>query len=281
MKPYTCIVCNSERFTSLFQKESESGEKFNLARCRNCGLEFIHPRPTEDDIKKYYSLNYFTQRTDRGYDNYFSDGIRSEIERVLRLNLRDLGFFEYDKTLSKKRVLDIGCAAGYFLNFMRNLGWESTGVDISEDCVDFAQNELNLDVTKADYLSINYQKKFQLITLWATLEHLHYPDKVIEKIYHDLDRGGFLYISTCRSGGINFKLLFGRRWRFYNFPEHLFFFSYKTLKKLLEHNGFTIVRYITYGSGLSRKLPLLRNAADLIAKKFSMGDMMLISAKKM
>ena len=49
--------------------------------------------PTEAEVLKYYSNDYFTKRSDRGYDNYYSDKIRSEIERVFLLNLKYLNFF--------------------------------------------------------------------------------------------------------------------------------------------------------------------------------------------
>jgi hypothetical protein len=89
-----------------------------------------------------------------------------------------------------------------------------------------------------------------------------------------------LFLSTCRVGGINFMKFFGKKWRFYNFPEHLFFFSYGTIKKQLEQNGLRLLDYITYGSGIGKGGTIVRRAADYLAKRFSIGDMMLISARK-
>lgn len=275
-----CIVCGSERIKGRFEKISALGESFRLVRCRDCGLEFLNPRPGEEDIKKYYERDYFTKRTDRGYDNYFSPELRTEIERVIRLNLTDLGFFVYEQGLPpKKRALDIGCAAGYFVNFLKERGWRSEGVDVSQDCVAFARGS-GLEVRAGDYRAMEFRDKFHLITLWATIEHLHHPDKILEKVRGDLAEGGRLYISTCRSGGVNFKGLFGPRWRFYNFPEHLFYFSRRNLGLLLEREGFAVERCATYGSGLGTGGSLLRKVADFIAKRFYMGDMMLVSARK-
>ena len=75
--------------------------------------------------------------------------------------------------------------------------------------------------------------------------------------------------------------LFGKRWRFYNFPEHIYFFSFKTLKMMLEQSGFRIVDTVTYGSGFGNPGTVIRKAADFCAKKFDLGDMMLVSARKM
>lgn len=276
-----CAVCGSPDRDTLFTKKSSAGESFTLARCRSCGLKYISPRPDNSRMSEYYRAQYFTRRTDRGYDNYFSPELRREIERVMLLNLRDLGFFEYEKSLSSPgRALDIGCAAGYFVALMRDRGWKASGIDVSPECVDFAVKSLEVDAVLADYLDTEYNDAFDLITLWATIEHLHYPGRVIAKAFRDLRPGGYLYLTTCREGGLNFMRLYGEQWRFYNFPEHLYYFSKQTMKILLERNGFSVDRYHTYGSGFGESGSVLRKTADRLAKNLKLGDMMLVSTRK-
>jgi 2-polyprenyl-3-methyl-5-hydroxy-6-metoxy-1,4-benzoquinol methylase len=276
-----CIICGSESFKRLFSKRSGFGEVFHLVRCRGCGLQSVYPMPSEDEIQKYYRADYFTRRTDRGYDNYFSEKMKREIERIIQLNLKDLNFYEHEKSIAgERRVLDIGCAAGYFVSFMRDRNWHAEGIDISRECVDYAREVMKQRVIQGNYLNVHFKERFHLITLWATIEHLHHPDRVLRKISNDLEDSGMLFLSTCRVGGINFMKFFGKKWRFYNFPEHLFFFSYETIKKLLEQNGLRLLDYITYGSGIGRSGNRLRRAADHLAKRLSIGDMMLISARK-
>ena len=189
-----CIICSSRSIKSLFIKESARSEMFNLSKCRQCALQFITPRPTEEEIKKYYSREYFTRRTDRGYDNYFSNKIKAEIERVIRLNLESLDFHGFEKKLSgEKNVLDIGCAAGYFLNYLKDRGWAQKGVDVSKDCVDFARG-LGLDIEYGNYLELDFQRKYNLITIWATIEHLHHPES------HHADRVAAFHRRLVRVG---------------------------------------------------------------------------------
>ncbi|MBN2367771.1 class I SAM-dependent methyltransferase [Candidatus Woesearchaeota archaeon] len=275
-----CIICDSLSFKGLFSKESAHGEQFTLLKCRTCGMEFLASVPDEEEIKKYYEREYFTKRTEWGYDNYFSPALKAEIERVFKLNLEDLDFYNFEKNLGReKRCLDIGCAAGYFVGYMKDRGWDSAGIEISGDCVDFAQKN-GLNVIQGDYLKTGFNRKFDLITLWATIEHLHRPGEVIEKAYNDLADNGMILLSTCRTGGLNFMKLKGKRWRFYNFPEHIFFFSIKTLKTLLEQRGFSVINYRTYGSDFGKSGTISRKVADYIAKRYNMGDMMIVSAKK-
>src|SRR4030043_333564 len=111
MEQVNCIICGGHDKKPLFSKASRKGEEFTLVQCRDCGLEFVSPRPGPDDIGRDYGETYFTVRSDRGYNDYFSEATRREIERVMELNLRDLGFFKFEQSIrGEKRVLDIGCA---------------------------------------------------------------------------------------------------------------------------------------------------------------------------
>jgi len=280
MEDAGCFLCRNAGVKELFKKKGSGGETYTLVKCRGCGLEFVSPRPSPEDIRACYGMNYFENRTDRGYNDYFSDETRLQIERVMAMNLHDMGFFEYEESLSGKRTgLDIGCAAGYFVGYLKERGWRARGIDVSTECVTRAAAS-GLDVIEGDYLTTIFPEKFDLVTLWATIEHLHHPDKFIDKIHGDLKEGGMLYISTCRSGGINFKRLFGRSWRYYNFPEHLYFFSYANLLELLKRSGFKISKYVTYGSGVGKQGSALKSVADYAAKKFYAGDMMLVAARR-
>lgn len=280
METPVCAVCASDKNRFLFSKKSKHGVEFNLVECTECGLRFISPRPDLKEMAGYYSLEYFSQRSERGYNNYFSDETRKEIERVFALNLKDLGFFGYEAGLgSARNSLDIGCAAGYFVAYMKSRGWNSYGIDVSEDCVDFAKKN-RLNVEHGDYLAKKFRKKFQLITLWASIEHLHTPQLFIDKAFNDLENGGMIYISTCRVSKAGFMNFFGEKWRYYNFPEHLYYFSKSNLSKLLIDRGFEVVGFATYGSGFGRQRSFTRRIADFAAKYFYMGDMMLIGAVK-
>jgi SAM-dependent methyltransferase len=275
-----CIVCGETAAVHLFEKPGADSKPYSLVSCIRCRTQFLHPRPTEKEVAQFYGSDYFTKRTDRGYDNYFSPEIRAEIERVIGLNLEGLRFPRYDASLEKnKRSLDIGCAAGYFVHYLASRGWDAQGIDISEPCTLFAQKKLRLKVLNGNFLQTTYLEKFDLITMWATIEHLHHPDRVLRKIRQDLKQGGMIYISTCRSGGPFMKHA-GSFWRYYNFPEHLYFFTLPSLKRLLKKNGFTPVVSFTYGSGFGKPKSTARRIADFCARHFRMGDMMVIGARR-
>ncbi len=282
-----CNSCSEEIFKTLFQKKSSKDEVFQVVKCKTCGLVQVNPQPSMEEVAKYYSDEYFTKRTDRGYDNYYSDKIRSEIERVFRLNLEDLVFFQWEKSLThSKRTIDIGCAAGYFVNYMKSRIWDAEGIEIAEGPVRFAKEVLSLKITKADFLNWDIEKKekFELITLWASIEHLHKPKETLEKIYQHLRPGGRMILSTCRYGIL--ARLTGINWRYMNVPEHLYYYSFDGLIRECEKIGFKKISAITYGSGMTAR----KNSSSLyrISKKFmdwfvkltNQGDMMAIQFEK-
>ncbi|MCE9499322.1 MAG: class I SAM-dependent methyltransferase [Leptospira sp.] len=287
MKLISCNNCGAEKFSFILEKESSLNELFTVVKCKKCGLVQVNPQPTFEEVGKYYSDEYFTKRTDRGYDNYYSDKIKNEIERVFTLNLQDLGFFEWEKTLYAGRsTIDVGCAAGYFVNFLRNRGWDASGIEIAEGPVNFARKELGLNVFRNDFLEwdTGFSQKFDLITLWASIEHLHKPKETLKKIFKHLRPGGRIIVSTCRYGIL--AKIRGKNWRYMNVPEHLYYYSLKGLISQCEGIGFKLESRLTYGSGMtSRKdaslfFRLSKYFLDRFVKITNQGDMMALMFKK-
>ncbi|TGN17565.1 class I SAM-dependent methyltransferase [Leptospira idonii] len=290
MEMVVCNTCEGKTFSALFSKQSPLGEEFHIVKCKSCGLVQVNPQPSLAEVIRYYSDSYFTQRTDRGYDNYYSDAIRSEISRVFQLNLTDLKFFEWEKNYKQTGAslssLDIGCAAGYFVDYMRSKGYRSEGIEVADGPVRFAREKLGLTVHQEDFLSWDkgFQKQYDVITLWATIEHLHKPKETLEKIYRHLKPGGCLVLSTCRYGILaRWK---GPNWRYLNVPEHLYYYSLSGLLSLLKKLNYKSSVSLSYGSGLTSKpnagflFRMIKKIADPLVKKTNQGDMMAILTVK-
>ncbi|RHX80816.1 class I SAM-dependent methyltransferase [Leptospira yasudae] len=287
MERIPCNTCGSFEFKPLFSKSNHKNELFHIVQCKRCALVQVSPQPSPEEVASYYSEEYFLKRSDRGYDNYFSDGIRSEISRVFGLNLKDLDFESWEESLSEpKRSLDVGCAAGYFVDYMQQRGWDSHGMDIAEAPVKFAREKLKLKVERMDFLEWkpSNAERFDLITLWASIEHLHKPKETLEKIHTHLKPGGRIILSTCRWGLL--AKLQGPSWRYLNVPEHLYYYSLPGIVRLCESIGFQKKKHVTYGSGLTAKkdasvfYKTFKWIADPGVKFFDQGDMMALCFEK-
>jgi SAM-dependent methyltransferase len=282
-----CPSCQSEQLKPLFSKKSPDDKIFWLVECKECKLVTLSPQPDDLYLKSFYENHYFMNRTDRGYNNYYSPETRKQIESVWDKNLLDLKFDEFSKEFHHNRTsLDIGCAAGYYVQYMNQKGYKGMGIDIAPSPTEFARKDLHLNVITAEFLNWdkNIEHKYSVISLWATIEHLTKPFETLEKIHQHLDPGGVLILSTCRWGVLS-KFL-KQSWRFCNVPEHIFYFSKSGLIREIESRGFKVQKQISYGSGFTTKpnasilYKFMKKIMDPLVKWTNQGDMIALIAKK-
>ena len=86
---------------------------FTIVRCRNCGLAYLNPRPDSSEIGAFYPANY-GEHVASSSPNQFA---RAEAAMV------------HARCEKSGRILEVGCAVGYFLQAMRDLGWDVAGVE--------------------------------------------------------------------------------------------------------------------------------------------------------
>lgn len=272
-----CKLCGGE-LNYLFKKTGEDKKPYLIYSCKDCECWQLNPLPSQEYLSSLYQDKYFKQRTKRGYANYLSPEVRNSIQSTFKKNLTDLGFFTFAKRLSEKKALEVGCAAGFFVEYLQELGWSSKGIDIASEMI--AAGKANgLDLYCDDYLKKNFEEKFQLISFWATLEHLSNPLSFLKKMKYDLAENGVIYLSTCHLG--LFAKVYGTQWRYLNVPEHLFYFSIKSLEKLAMLADLKLTHTFTYGSGLTARPQLgvpysiLKGFGDWAAKATGQGDMIV------
>lgn len=251
---------------------------FSYVRCRSCGLVQMNPQPGKTEVINRYGKNY-------GND-YLKYELENEAAflKLQQLALNDAHFFKFEKTLfcageTVPEVLDIGCATGALLSFLRDRKWRVTGVEISP-CGEYAENERGLDVRNLPLEENNFKSaSFDAVLASHVIEHLNDPRSFLAEIYRVSKDNGRVFITTPNIGGFQARLS-GSRWRSAIF-DHLYLFSARTLGKMLKSAGFRIERIRTWG-GLARGLaPLwLKKPADFLAKRFNCGDVMIIRAVK-
>ncbi|MFN3605325.1 MAG: class I SAM-dependent methyltransferase [Leptonema sp. (in: bacteria)] len=281
-----CGICNSLEIKELFYKKGSDNQTYAIIQCKKCKVVQTFPKPAFTN--HFYQKNYFEKRTDRGYDNYISKESKEVLIRTWELNLKDLNFFDYENELFQKNkkptLLEIGCAGGFFLEYMLKRGWFVEGVEISKEMTEFAKLNLNLNVWNGDFIQYNSKNQYDCIVMWATIEHFFDPIAIFKKISTLLKKNGIFIFSTCRWGFL--AKIKKENWRFMNVPEHLYFFQERQLVQILETMNFNKISSITYGSGFTRKTNMgiiyktLKFIFDKLVKKLNMGDMVAMMFKK-
>jgi len=145
------------------------------------------------------------------------------------------------------RVLDVGCAFGYFLKLCTDYRLETYGLDISEYAIEKAKA-----ITKAklylhdvnEGLQIFQDEFFDLVTMFDIIEHVKSPCDLLMEVHRVLKRGAKIVITTPNVNAIA-KLLKRKQWVGFSDPTHLYLFTSDSLKFLVEKNGFIVMRLET------------------------------------
>ncbi len=243
-----CSLCGSSAHKPFVRAALSS-----LVRCCDCGLVFVSPRPGPDFITTLYGETYFRNNHsgELGYTNYIAD--EENIRRTARRRLRQL-----KRHVGPGRLLDVGCATGFFLDEAQQAGWTATGLDLSNFAVQYARQQLGLDVHQGTLDSVDLpSESFDLLTMWDVIEHVPDPLVCIQKASRLLREGGVLTLATPDVESVPARLA-GPRWVGYKLSgEHITFFSARTLTKLLESCGFEVIQTGHIGKHVA--LQLLRD----------------------
>jgi len=245
METASCILCGGSETRLAYTGKDRlevTSEPFSIVRCQRCGLLFLNPRPTKEEIGHYYPYSE--------YKDEFAPAIGNELSLLCRLNR----LYHIEKVCrsvewvkGEGRLLDVGCATGNFLDRMRKRGnWQVWGVEINEEAARYAQERFGLAIFIGELWEASYPASwFDVVTLWDVLEHLHDPLDTLKEIGRVLKDDGVLILSVPNSDSFDARL-FGDCWIGLDPPRHLYTFSTKTLKRLLTEAGFgaTETRFI-------------------------------------
>jgi SAM-dependent methyltransferase len=197
-----------------------------------------------EELEGLYGGDYF-----HGAEYHDYVGERALHERHFRTRLKRL--LRYVPHPQTKRLFEIGCAYGFFLDVARGCFANVAGIDISRDAAAHAAGTLGLTVFAGDYLECDITDPADVICLWDTIEHLAQPHLYLERAAMHLTDGGVLALTTGDIGSMMARLR-GARWRQIHPPTHLHYFSRDTLERLLRRHGFEI-EYCGY-EGMYRSL---------------------------
>lgn len=274
-----CNLCNSDDTKLLFVKRG-----FNIVKCRKCGLVYVNPRLKAEALKKVYTKGYYSGRDTPEYEDYIGTkayedyiGMEKELKATFKKRLKII-----EKYKKNGRLLDIGCAIGFFGEVAKENDWDAFGVDFSEWASNYARGR-GLNVFTGDLTEANFSDDyFDVITMWEVIANLTDPYSNLIEAHRILKKNGLIVIST---GNINsvFAKLKGRDWMLLSPEGHQYYFSPETLRKMLEVTGFKILSVmhetITW-SGRIRRLPGYTYIDWVLIKKLKFGDCITVYASK-
>lgn len=205
---------------------------FDFFRCQKCDLLFVHP---VYDAHEIYDESYFNGGTHGfGFSNYETDKLASSnyLFKLLRWARQEI-------TTPKPRLLDVGAANGFFLTICAGEGVEAEGIEISREAVEWAK-KLGRKVTCSTVEDFKTDNKYEIVSALDVLEHISQPVQFIQTVRGLLTERGIFLINVPNEGSISAKLS-RKKWHALLPPEHWFYFNKKSLRQILESNGFEVI----------------------------------------
>ena len=225
-----CSICGNGSLT-VVHRDAE----FDVYRCRNCGtLQSGYQSP---DMTEEYDAAYF-----RDFETHYKEYRLKQYKRVLPI---------LAQATPGRRLLDVGCALGYFVEEAGRNGWDAAGIDISAAAIAYASEERRVpNLVCGDFEEHPLSPdSFDAVTFWDVLEHMRHPREALSRARDLLIDDGILVVKVPSTSGLILKsvllmsLLSGKRIDKVkpHFREHLFYFTPQSLRYLLESAGFEIL----------------------------------------
>ncbi|MDF1526741.1 MAG: class I SAM-dependent methyltransferase [bacterium] len=197
-----------------------------IVKCRDCELVYVSPRPNADSIVDSYATT-----PDELYVSQFETRLNT-FRRTIK--------FLHRFNKPPGRLLDIGTAAGTFLKAAEESGWEAVGIEPSTWMAQWGRDNLGVNIKTGTLKEANFpDNTFDAVTMWDVLEHVPDPRSELEETWRILKPDGILLVNFPDFGDPLARLA-GRHWWFL-LSVHIFYFTKKTLHRMLRTAGFQTV----------------------------------------
>lgn len=229
-KHTSCPLCQSAELHVL----SEYQHAY-LQQCKACQFIFSEQIPSDEELERYYSNEYeltefFSPITAKRYDE-----ILDRFEPLRKTN----------------RLLDVGSGSAFFAEIALKRGWEVYGTELTDATISLAEKK-GLNMSKGRLEDVQFEaNSFDLVVCIEVIEHISFPQSFTSEIHRVLRSGGAVYISTPNFDSLLRRKLKGQ-YDVINYPNHLSYFTAKTLNSLFTSNGFKKESLVTNGISRTR-----------------------------
>lgn len=270
LKMVDCPFCHSNGYDVYIKGAKElynnTGEIFDVVKCRDCGFIYTNPRPTKDSMAYFYpdSAGYYQPALDDGIN---SDSFKGRIlESILKhcfnyeteasygavvtellkflLSRKDI-LLRMPKFVKNGRLLDIGCSWGGYLSQMQDYGWDVYGTEINGKAVKYAHENLGLEnIRQGFFEGLSWEQDFfDVVNMNMVLEHLYGPLENLRLVNSVMKQNGQLIIAVPDISGVEARLYKDKAYTLH-VPQHLNHFSPKTITNFLNKAGFNVEKIV-------------------------------------
>ncbi len=240
-----CPICNSNKIHEKFTKHN-----FTYNWCSQCQTLYVSPLPSEDNFIKYYTEGKSIKFWATEFYKYTEE---KRIEKIFQPRLELIKkMFTNEIKDNIDTLIDIGAGYGSFCEiamqdkFFKNIiAIEPSPyfIKILKEKNIFVINKFMEQVTPNDFKNIHGTKLFCSFELW---EHLYSPQRFLDSIKNIMEKNDYLLITTLNILGFDLLMLWDKSKSIHP-PHHINISNLKSLKFILENNGFKIEKAFTPG----------------------------------
>lgn len=244
-----CNLCGADDFKVIFNEGK--AQIHCIVKCNNCNLMYANPQTDNvSDVEKNHLQSDGNNKSEPEFDQF-----NSENHQYLRkqfLQLKDYSrILDFTERKARGIFLEIGSYAGNFLNEAKKRDWNVIGIEPLEIPALYAEKMFGIKVIREYFEQAGLQNEtIDVIVSCHVIEHVPDPVAFVMKAFALLKPGGNLILETPAYDSLMFKLLKHRE-RSVRCDGHIFFFTKKTLTKLVENNGFRVLKLEKVGRTLT------------------------------
>lgn len=221
-----CPLCGCDRIPEY----DHDFRGARIARCASCGIRFMNPQYTDAYLAEYYAT-------------YIPSELRGPQHRAYRLAQKTASVAFLERFVRPGRLLSIGCGDGMELQVASERGWQVEGYDVDPVTTARVANATGATVYTGNLFALPLAPgAYDCVYLDQVLEHPKNPADYLRLCHRLLRPGGILYLGVpnIESLASSFKTVLGkaglkkRRGKHYDTFHHLFYYSPRTLPRLLE-----------------------------------------------
>ncbi len=238
---------------------SVSGEAFELIQNSEYGFLETSPQPSSDKLPEYYESEDYISHTN-SKRNLFEKAYHLVRHISLKKKLKLINSF----SSKEKKLLDVGCGTGDFLQTAKQNKWIVSGIEPNEQARTIANKKTDNSVYEIEQLLKFEPNTFDVITLWHVLEHLPNLDEHIAVFQKLLKPNGTLIIAVPNYKSYD-ATYYKQYWAAFDVPRHLWHFSKESISKLVSKKSMRVIKI----------KPMLFDAfyVSLLSEKYKSGKM--------
>ena len=197
---------------------------YKTYQCTRCGFVYTFPVPSQEELQKIYGEEYFED-----YDPAREVHDESYKKRLIQYKLDVKYILQF---ITSGKVLDFGCGSGKYLEAMPK-SFEKFGFEFNPKAVEYAEKTNIGKFYSGDPHKIPIKdKSMDLVTMRGVIEHLPDPVGAAGLLASKLKSGGYLVVTATPNIDSPCAALYRDKWNLFYPPEHLNYFSARTLSLL-------------------------------------------------